>query len=98
MIIDCHGHYTTEPKQFSEWRQNQLKLVEEGDFRETRDNLNISDTINISYFLLILINLFAKVIAAPCIRHFHFLPGKDKTSILYSKLRSIPRKYIKTEG
>lgn len=43
MIIDCHGHYTTEPKQFSEWRQNQLKLVEEGDFRETRDNLNISD-------------------------------------------------------
>ena len=43
MIIDCHGHYTTEPNQFVEWRQKQLKLVEESDFRPTRNELEISD-------------------------------------------------------
>jgi 4-oxalmesaconate hydratase len=43
MIIDCHGHYTTEPSQFIKWREAQLKLVEDGSFSPTRDNLTISD-------------------------------------------------------
>ena len=24
MIIDCHGHYTTAPKQLETWRKNQI--------------------------------------------------------------------------
>lgn len=43
MIIDCHGHYTTEPSSMGAWRQRQLKLVEDGDFRPTRAELSISD-------------------------------------------------------
>jgi 4-oxalmesaconate hydratase len=43
MIIDCHGHYTTEPSQFIEWRQAQLQLIEEGGFKPTRENLTICD-------------------------------------------------------
>ena len=43
MIIDCHGHYTTEPSQFIEWRQVQLELIEEGGFKPTREKLIISD-------------------------------------------------------
>ena len=30
MIIDCHGHYTTEPVKMHEWRQAQLVKVENG--------------------------------------------------------------------
>ena len=43
MIIDCHGHYTTEAKAQLEWRQAQLKMVEAGDFKPTRALLSISD-------------------------------------------------------
>ena len=43
MIIDCHGHYTTEPENMRQWRQDQLKLVEDGPFKPSRDKLNISD-------------------------------------------------------
>ena len=43
MIIDCHGHYTTEPAKMRDWRDRQLKLVQEGDFRPTRLELEISD-------------------------------------------------------
>ena len=43
MIIDCHGHYTTEPAAQMEWRKAQLKLVENGDFRPTRTLLEIGD-------------------------------------------------------
>ena len=43
MIIDCHGHYTTEPAAQMEWRKAQLKLVENGDFRPTRALLEIGD-------------------------------------------------------
>jgi 4-oxalmesaconate hydratase len=25
MIIDCHGHYTTAPKQHEAWRQAQIE-------------------------------------------------------------------------
>ena len=43
MIIDCHGHYTTEPKQFVDWRQAQLKMVERDDYSPSSDLLVISD-------------------------------------------------------
>ena len=43
MIIDCHGHYTTEPPKMKEWRENQLKAVEDGDFKPTRALLEIHD-------------------------------------------------------
>ena len=44
MIIDCHGHYTTEPVKMHEWRQAQLVKVENGGkFSPTRAMLEISD-------------------------------------------------------
>jgi len=43
MIIDCHGHYTTEPQKMKDWRTRQLELVKEGTFRPTRAMLTISD-------------------------------------------------------
>ena len=30
MIIDCHGHYTTSPKQHEAWRAAQIIAVKEG--------------------------------------------------------------------
>ena len=27
MIIDCHGHYTTAPKQLESWRQRQIAAL-----------------------------------------------------------------------
>ena len=29
MIIDCHGHYTTAPKQLEEWRKRQIAALED---------------------------------------------------------------------
>ena len=43
MIIDCHGHYTTEPEKMRQWRLNQLELVTNGDFKPTRAMLSIDD-------------------------------------------------------
>ena len=43
MIIDCHGPFTTEPAHMRQWRQNQLKLVEDGSFKPTRAQLEITD-------------------------------------------------------
>ncbi len=43
MIIDCHGHYTTEPKQFVDLRHAQLKMVERDDYSPSSDQLVISD-------------------------------------------------------
>ena len=30
MIIDCHGHYTTAPKQHEAWRQAQIEAHGKG--------------------------------------------------------------------
>lgn len=43
MIIDCHGHYTTEPEVMKDWRTRQLEQVAAGGFRPTRAMLEISD-------------------------------------------------------
>src|SRR5690349_11795403 len=44
MIIDCHGHYTTEPKGLVDWRQRQIRAFSEGralapDFAVTDDEI-----------------------------------------------------------
>ncbi|TDI67145.1 MAG: amidohydrolase [Alphaproteobacteria bacterium] len=44
MIIDCHGHYTTEPAQLTDYRKAQLAGLEaDPSFLPSRADLNISD-------------------------------------------------------
>ena len=43
MIIDCHGHYTTAPKQLEAWRKRQIALLEEKSHRPEKGALAISD-------------------------------------------------------
>ena len=44
MIIDCHGHYTTEPAQLTEYRKAQLEgLKADPSFLPSRADLNITD-------------------------------------------------------
>jgi 4-oxalmesaconate hydratase len=43
MNIDCHGHYTTAPKELIEWRTRQIQLFEESGTRLSPDELVISD-------------------------------------------------------
>ena len=44
MIIDCHGHYTTEPEQLTEYRKAQLAgLDADPSFLPSRADLNITD-------------------------------------------------------
>ena len=33
MIIDCHGHYTTEPKDLHRFRKDQTEAVKDKDAR-----------------------------------------------------------------
>ena len=45
MIIDCHGHYTTEPKDLHRFRKEQTAAVSSGDktAMPSRASLKISD-------------------------------------------------------
>src|ERR1700678_4051300 len=43
MIIDCHGHYTTAPKQLESWRKNQIAGLDDPAHVATKGTLNISD-------------------------------------------------------
>jgi 4-oxalmesaconate hydratase len=43
MIIDCHGHYTTEPKALHDFRARQTAAVKEKSTLPTRASLQISD-------------------------------------------------------
>jgi 4-oxalmesaconate hydratase len=43
MIIDCHGHYTTEPAQLIDFRQRQVKALKERFGRPSRAMLTITD-------------------------------------------------------
>jgi 4-oxalmesaconate hydratase len=43
MIIDCHGHYTTEPKELHDWRKSQVAGIKDPAQRPSRANLKISD-------------------------------------------------------
>jgi 4-oxalmesaconate hydratase len=43
MIIDCHGHYTTEPKDLGRFRQEQIKADKDRSKMPSRASLKISD-------------------------------------------------------
>ena len=43
MIIDCHGHYTTEPGQLGVFRDKQLAGLADGNRRPTSTDLGITD-------------------------------------------------------
>jgi 4-oxalmesaconate hydratase len=43
MIIDCHGHYTTAPKELEDFRKAQLAGLKDSSKMPSRDALNISD-------------------------------------------------------
>jgi len=43
MIIDCHGHYTTAPKQLEAWRQRQIAALQDKSHSPAKDSLGISD-------------------------------------------------------
>ncbi|MDD9996483.1 MAG: amidohydrolase family protein [Rhodospirillaceae bacterium] len=44
MIIDCHGHYTTEPQQLKDYRERQKQEVDEDPFHQAGTvDLNITD-------------------------------------------------------
>ena len=43
MIIDCHGHYTTEPKPLMDFRQKQVAAVKDGSLLPSPSAVKISD-------------------------------------------------------
>jgi 4-oxalmesaconate hydratase len=43
MIIDCHGHYTTAPKQLEAWRQRQIAALKDKSAAPAKGSLGISD-------------------------------------------------------
>jgi 4-oxalmesaconate hydratase len=43
MIIDCHGHYTTEPPALHDWRKRQIAGIKDPSQMPTRASLKISD-------------------------------------------------------
>jgi len=43
MIIDCHGHYTTAPKQLEAWRKRQIAELEDSKHVPSKGSLGISD-------------------------------------------------------
>jgi 4-oxalmesaconate hydratase len=44
MIIDCHGHYTTAPKQLQDYRDGQIAALKNPSSTPPKGTLNISDT------------------------------------------------------
>jgi 4-oxalmesaconate hydratase len=40
MIIDCHGHYTTSPKELQDYRDAQIKGIEGGGWKPVKHDLN----------------------------------------------------------
>ena len=43
MIIDCHGHYTTAPKQLEAWRKAQIEALQNPASSPSKASLRISD-------------------------------------------------------
>ena len=43
MIIDCHGHYTTAPKQLEAWRNQQIAGIKDRAQKPKVADLKISD-------------------------------------------------------
>ncbi len=40
MIIDCHGHYTTSPKELQDYRDAQIKGIDAGGWKPAKHDLN----------------------------------------------------------
>ncbi|MGH7709515.1 MAG: amidohydrolase family protein, partial [Vulcanimicrobiaceae bacterium] len=43
MIIDCHGHYTTEPQALHDFRARQIAAIKDGTRLPSRTSLDICD-------------------------------------------------------
>ncbi|MFL5145534.1 MAG: hypothetical protein ACJ8DP_19660, partial [Microvirga sp.] len=43
VIVDCHGHYTTEPKELLDWRKRQIDALKDPSQTPSRASLKISD-------------------------------------------------------
>jgi 4-oxalmesaconate hydratase len=43
LIIDCHGHYTTEPQELLDWRKKQIAAIGDRSQMPSVDQLKISD-------------------------------------------------------
>jgi 4-oxalmesaconate hydratase len=43
LIIDCHGHYTTAPKQLEDWRNRQIAGIKDSSVMPKASDLKISD-------------------------------------------------------
>ena len=43
MIIDCHGHYTTSPKELQDYRDSQIAGLETHDHSPVLADINVSD-------------------------------------------------------
>ena len=43
MIIDCHGHYTTEPKDLLRWRKEQVDNMKNPAKQPAKTSLKVSD-------------------------------------------------------
>jgi 4-oxalmesaconate hydratase len=43
LIIDCHGHYTTEPQELLDWRKRQVAAIGDRSQMPSEDSLKISD-------------------------------------------------------
>src|SRR5918911_333200 len=43
LIVDCHGHYATEPKELLDWRKRQIDAVKDPSQTPSRASLKISD-------------------------------------------------------
>ena len=43
LIIDCHGHYTTAPRQLEEWRNQQIAGIKDASVMPKASGLKISD-------------------------------------------------------
>src|ERR1700735_2678569 len=43
MIIDCHGHYTTEPQKVHDFRKNQSAAIRDPAQKPSPSSINISD-------------------------------------------------------
>jgi 4-oxalmesaconate hydratase len=43
LIVDCHGHYTTEPQDLLDWRKRQIAAIGDASQMPTVDSLKVSD-------------------------------------------------------
>jgi 4-oxalmesaconate hydratase len=43
LVIDCHGHYTTEPKELFDWRKRQIAAIGDASQMPSVDSFEVSD-------------------------------------------------------